>query len=115
MSFDIGIGKCCGIADGFVDVSLDSAMVSRLIPAQGWRKSGSSTLRLPLRLCSQKRPPIVGNEVYLPQEALSKSQKGSLDLHGDGNFAAVELMALVKDLDPPAMNPPSAKPRSSRW
>ncbi|KRG70407.1 hypothetical protein [Pseudoxanthomonas dokdonensis] len=114
MSYDIGIGTCAEISDGQVEIRLDSAALSRLVPNQNWRRSGTSVLRLPAKLCSQKRPPAVGEEVYLQHQALQRSQKGSLDIDGDGSFSAVELSNLVKNLDPSATAPVAVKARGKR-
>ena len=73
MSYDIGIGLCAGIEGANVVVKLDSAVVSKLIPKQPWRKSGTSLLQFKSDLCSARRPPEVGSEVYLDSAALTKN------------------------------------------
>jgi hypothetical protein len=116
MTYDIGIGVCSGIEGNTVVVSLDSAIVSKLIPNQPWRKSGTSVLRLRNSLCSSKRPPQVGDEVYLERAALTRTATATLDLFGDGEPVSVELIQLLTGLDP---QPPVAvavgKGRARRW
>ncbi len=114
MAYDIGIGVCAAISAGQVEIRLDSAALNRLVPNLPWRRSGTSILKLPAALCSKKRPPEVGGEVYLSQEALVRSQKGALDINGDGVFAAVELSRLVKGMEPSTSIPPASKARTRR-
>ncbi|MEO6076124.1 MAG: hypothetical protein ABIP56_04900 [Dokdonella sp.] len=113
MSYDIGIGKCAAIDATSVGVHLDSVMVSRLLPDQPWRKSGTSMLQISLKVCSSKRPPEVGAEVYLDRAALAKDSKASLDLAGDGVMIPVNLQRLLKDLDPNPAPAPATKGRGS--
>ncbi|MGB4859924.1 MAG: hypothetical protein WBP11_11435 [Dokdonella sp.] len=113
MSYDIGIGKCAAIDAISVGVHLDSVMVSRLLPDQPWRKSGTSMLQISPRVCSSKRPPEVGAEVYLDRAALAKDSKASLDLAGDGVMIPVNLQRLLKDLDPNPAPAPATKGRGS--
>lgn len=115
MSYDIGIGICAAAEGDTVDVRLDSAMLSRLVPNQQWRRSGTSLLRLPARLCSQKRPPTMGSEVYLPHTALAKTAKALLDAEGDGRFVPVDLAVLARGPQPNVVETPAAKSRSARW
>ena len=91
MSYDIGIGRCAAIDANSIGVHLDSVMVSRLLPDQPWRKSGTSMLQISPKVCSSKRPPEVGAEVYLDRAALAKDSKASLDLAGDGVMISVNL------------------------
>lgn len=113
MSYDIGIGKCAAIDANSIGVHLDSVMVSRLLPDQPWRKSGTSLLQISPKVCSSKRPPEVGLEVYLDRAALAKDSKASLDLAGDGVMIAVNLQRLLKDLDPNPAPAPATKGRGS--
>lgn len=113
MNYDIGIGRCAAIEANIVGVKLDSVMVSRLLPDQPWRKSGTSVLRINAEVCSSKRPPEVGAEVYLDRAALSADSAGSLDLAGDGVMVPVKLHRLLLDLDPePSPAAPTTKGRS---
>lgn len=113
MSYDIGIGRCAAIDATSVGVHLDSVMVSRLLPDQPWRKSGTSLLQISPKVCSSKRPPEVGAEVYLDRAALAKDSKASLDLAGNGVMIAVNLQRLLKDLDPNPAPAPATKGRGS--
>lgn len=113
MSYDIGIGKCAAIDANSIGVHLDSVMVSRLLPDQPWRKSGTSLLQISPKVCSSKRPPEVGLEVYLDRAALAKDSKASLDLAGDGVMIPVNLQRLLKDLDPNPAPAPATKGRGS--
>ena len=88
-------------------------MVSRLLPDQPWRKSGTSLLQISPKVCSSKRPPEVGAEVYLDRAALAKDSKASLDLAGDGVMIPVNLQRLLKDLDPNPAPAPATKGRGS--
>lgn len=113
MSYDIGIGRCAAIDANSIGVHLDSVMVSRLLPDQPWRKSGTSMLQISPKVCSSKRPPEVGAEVYLDRAALAKDSKASLDLAGDGVMIPVNLQRLLKDLDPNPAPAPATKGRGS--
>ena len=113
MSYDIGIGRCAAIDANSIGVHLDSVMVSRLLPDQPWRKSGTSLLQISPKVCSSKRPPEVGAEVYLDRAALAKDSKASLDLAGDGVMIPVNLQRLLKDLDPNPAPAPATKGRGS--
>lgn len=114
MNYDIGIGSCANIESRTVGVRLDSVMVSRLLPDQPWRKSGTSLLNISVDVCSSKRPPAVGSEVYLDRAALSKGATGSLDVMGDGIFVPVKLQRLLVGLDPdPTPAAPTVKGRGS--
>ncbi|TWI00997.1 hypothetical protein IP90_02619 [Luteimonas cucumeris] len=115
MGYDIGIGLCAGIDGANVVVKLDSAVVSKLIPKQPWRKSGTSLLQFKSDLCSARRPPEVGSEVYLDSAALTKNAPASLDLAGNGSSMRVDLRALLSNLDPQPAPVAAAKGRSSRW
>lgn len=114
MNYDIGIGSCAAIEANIIGVKLDSVMVSRLLPDQPWRKSGTSVLRINANVCSARRPPEVGAEVYLDRAALSKDSAGTLDLVGDGVTVPVKLLRLLLDLDPePSPAAPTTKSRSA--
>lgn len=115
MDYDIGIGRCSGIEGPTVVVELDSAIVSKLVPQQPWRRSGTSLLRMKSDLCSAKRPPEVGAEVYIDRAALSKNAPASLDLAGNGKLVPVDLRVLLRNLDPSQAPVAPVKGRSSRW
>jgi len=100
LMFDIAVGKCESIDQSSVTVRLDSAIVSRLIPGRAWSRSGTSILKISLRLCSERRPPKVGSETFLQREALLRNPLASLDLLGDGEFTPVRLRSLGTDTDP---------------
>lgn len=109
MSYDIGIGRCSAIDATSIGVQLDSVMVSRLLPGQPWRKTGTSLLQISPKVCSAKRPPEVGAEVYLDRAALAKDSKATLELSGDGKKIAVNLQKLLNDLNPDPAPPPATK------
>lgn len=113
MSYDIGIGRCAAIDATSIGVQLDSVMVSRLLPGQPWRKTGTSLLQISPKVCSAKRPPEVGAEVYLDRAALAKDSKATLELSGDGKKIAVNLQKLLNDLNPDPAPPPATKGRGS--
>jgi hypothetical protein len=115
MSYDIGIGLCAAIEGAHITVKLDSAVVSKLIPKQPWRKSGTSLLQFKSDLCSPRRPPEVGSEVYLDSSALAKNAPASLDLAGNGVLTRVDLRMLMNDLNPLPAPTAAAKGRSNRW
>ena len=115
MSYDIGIGLCAGIEGVNIIVKLDSAVVSKLIPKQPWRKSGTSLLQFKSDLCSPRRPPEVGSEVYLDSAALTKNAPASLDLAGNGTLMKVDLRTLMSNLNPMPAPSAAAKGRSNRW
>ncbi|CAN5722939.1 hypothetical protein BH23PSE2_BH23PSE2_07140 [soil metagenome] len=98
--YDIGIGICTAIEACQVSVKLDSAMASKLIPGQPWRRSGTSLLYLDAGLCSQRKPPEVGAETYLGRERIGTRATASLDANGDGRLTIVKLQVLLDGLEP---------------
>lgn len=108
--YDIGIGICTAIESRQVAVKLDSAMASKLIPGQPWRRSGTSLLYLDAGLCSQRKPPEVGAETYLGREHIGTRATASLDANGDGRLRIVKLQMLLDGLEPG----PPPKPAKSR-
>jgi hypothetical protein len=113
MTYDIGIGRCSELGEETVVVKLESVMVQRLSPAQPWRRSGTSLLRINRKLCSATRPPLQDREVYLDRAALSKRSMATLDLSGDGSTIQVDLRALLEGLDPQPSAGPQSKSRAS--
>lgn len=113
-TFDIAVGKCEAIDKSTVTIRLDSAIVSRLVPGHPWRTSGTSVLRLDIRLCSESRPPEIGRELFLQREALLRNPRASLDLLGDGQFAPIRLRAIGDNTDPEAMQPAAKAGRGDR-
>lgn len=110
MAYDIGIGICTAIEPSRVAVKLDSAMVSKLIPGQPWRRSGTSLLYLDPGLCSERKPPEVGSEIYLGRERIGARATAALDVNGDGRLKTVSLQRLLHDLDPgPAPRPAATR------
>lgn len=111
MAYDIGIGICTAIEPSRVAVKLDSAMVSKLIPGHPWRRSGTSLLYLDPDLCSERKPPEVGSEIYLGRERIGARATAALDINGDGNLKKVSLQHLLDGLAPgPAPQPAKARP-----
>ncbi len=100
MGYDIGIGLCMSADAGVVAVKLDSAMVSKLVPGRGWKRSGTSLLRFAPAVVSDRRPPRAGEEVYLARESIERHPQAELDLDGDGHLVAVDLRRLLDGLDP---------------
>ncbi|TKR33224.1 hypothetical protein FCE95_02630 [Luteimonas gilva] len=109
MSYDIGIGLCTAIDGQEVSVGLDSAMLSKLSPGASWRKSGTSSLRFDIRLCSTKRPLKVGDEVYLDSAAIEKKATAMLDMAGVAELVRVNLHELVRGMDPMPAPQPATK------
>ena len=104
-NFDIAIGKCESADDNAVVILLDTAMVSRLVPGHPWCMSGTSKLKLAARLCSDLRPPRVGEETFLDRDAVLKNPSGHLDLLGDGQYTSIRLKALAANTDPQQVIP----------
>lgn len=113
-TFDIAVGKCETIDKGTVTIRLDSAIVSRLVPGHPWRTSGTSVLRLDIRLCSESRPPEIGRELFLQREALLRNPRATLDLLGDGQFVPIRLRAIGDNTDPEILQPASKGGRNDR-
>ncbi|WAC64604.1 hypothetical protein OVA13_07575 [Pseudoxanthomonas sp. SL93] len=113
MNYDVAIGKCIAISGTSIDVHVDSSIISRFMPDRPWRRAGLSVLRIPSRVVSAKRPPAVGDEVFLDHHALAKGGNAQLDLEGDGQFAQVDLKAIVQDMDPASSAPAATK--SKPW
>lgn len=116
-SYDIGVGRCCEIGGDVVAVKLDSVIAKKLAPDQPWRRSETSVLCCELRLCSERRPPQLNEEVYLDSAALSQHASAALDVLGDGNFRKVDLKVILKGLTPlpaPTPRPKIAYPRTTK-
>ena len=99
-AYDIGVGRCCAIGDGVVLVMIDSVIAKRLLPDEPWRRSGTSVLRCDRKACSQRRPPVVNEELYLDSAALARHASAALDLLGNGDFQPVDLKAILIGLKP---------------
>lgn len=112
MAFDIGIGKFRSIAEGTVEVWVDSSVVRRLLPDVEWKQAGISVLRVPQSVCSTTRPMGEGKEVFLGSESLNAQSFGQLDFHGTGDFRRVGLGKLVPVLDD---TPPPPIARRNSW
>lgn len=113
MAYDIGIGICTAIEAKQVSVKLDSAMVSKFVPGQPWRRSGTSLLYFDPALCSERKLLEIGSEAYLGRERIGARHTASLDIDGDGTLKTVRLQRLLDGLDPgPAPKP--AKSRSAK-
>lgn len=113
MNYDVAIGKCIALSAASLDVHVDSSIVSRFVPEHPWQRAGLSVLRIPRRFVSAKRPPAVGDEVFLDHAALAKGGNAQLDLQGDGTFIAVDMKAVVQDMDPATSAP--AAPKAKSW
>lgn len=100
MGYDIGIGLCISTDAAGVAVKLDSAMVSKLVPGRGWKRSGTSLLRFAPAVLSDHRPPRVGEEIYLARESIADHPDAELDLEGDGHPVPVDLRRLLDGLNP---------------
>ena len=116
--YDIGIGNCSAIEGDIVYVRLDALIAKRLAPDSAWSRSGTSVLRFRRTICSQQRPPHVGEEVYLSSEALLRSVPGEIDVLGNNKFEAVDLRIILTAMSPiSAARTPSVKlafPRRSK-
>jgi len=111
MAYDIGLGRCRVIDGESVVVELDSVIVRKLVPDLPWRRSGTSLLRCDRRLCSDRRPPQLGEELYLDSTQLSRAAPAELDLEGNGRHRAVDLRIILDGLDPlPAPEPQPKRP-----
>ena len=108
--YDIGIGRCEAIEGDIVYVRLDALIAKRLAPESPWNRSGTSVLRCRLGLCSQRRPPRVGDELYLDSAELTRAAPAEIDALGNGKFRAVDLRVVLTAMSPiPAAPAPSAK------
>lgn len=99
-SYDIGIGRCSAIEGDVVYVRLDALIAKRLAPESAWNRSGTSVLRCRRAICSQHRPPAVGEEVYLDSQALTRSAPGEIDVLGNDKFVAVDLRIILAAMSP---------------
>lgn len=113
MAYDIGLGRCRAIDAESVVVELDSVIVRKLLPDVPWRRSGTSLLRCDRRLCSDRRPPQLGEELYLDSTQLSRAAPAELDLEGNGRRRTVDLRIILEGLDP--LPAPEPRPKRSGY
>jgi hypothetical protein len=118
MIYDIGIGRCSAIEGDLIFVRLDALIAKRIAPESPWNRSGTSVLRLRRDLCSERRPPSVGEELFLDSATLTRAAPAEFDLLGNGRFRDVDLRIVLTSMTPIASAPlPSGKlafPRRGR-
>ena len=107
-SYDIGIGRCSAVEGDLIYVRLDALIAKRLAPQAPWNRSGTSVLRCRRTVCSEQRPPRVGEEVYLDSAALADATPAEIDVQGNDKFRPVDLRIILT-----AMSPVSAAPLPS--
>ncbi len=113
MNFDIAIGTCIEIGDTSATVRLDNAMLRRLCPTLKVGVPPKARLRVPLAICSSRRPPRDGQELFLDYEQTLQAADAWLDSGGDGEFVAIDARVLASDIDPSTQPEPSRKPGRS--
>lgn len=117
-AYDIGVGRCSAIDGTMVYVRLDALIAKRLAPDAPWNRSGTSVLRCPIKFCSQRKPPMAGDELYLDSAALDRAAPAEIDVHGNDKFRAVDLRIILTAMAPIRAAPtPSVKlifPRRSK-
>ena len=113
MSFDVGMGRCTEITEESVTVKLDSVMVHKWLPAEPWRRPGTSLLKFDRKLCSTERPPQLNEEIYVNADSLKRKALGSLDLDGNGAHNMTVDLRIILDGVNPMLQPPAPKPKSA--
>ena len=99
-AYDIGVGRCSEIEGDMVYVRLDALIAKRLAPGAPWNRSGTSVLRCNRKFCSERRPPVISEEVYLDAATLVREAPGEIDVLGSGNFRPVDLRIILNTMTP---------------
>jgi hypothetical protein len=115
MSFDIAIGRCIELDDDVAIVKLDGAMLRKLCPTVVFAVQINARLRVPLAICSGRRPPKQGQELFLDYTKTRDGAEVWLDIQGQGNYSAIDVRPLASGLEPMPRPEPERKAGRSGW
>lgn len=115
MSFDIAIGRCLELDEHVAVVKLDGAMLRKLCPAFVFAVQTQARLRVPLSVCSGRRPPRPGEELFLDYARTRSGIESWIDVHGQGDYRSTDIRLLAGGLDPMPRPEPERKAMRSGW
>ncbi|MBL8297542.1 MAG: hypothetical protein JNN30_04255 [Rhodanobacteraceae bacterium] len=115
MSFDIAIGRCLEFDESAAIAKLDGAMLRKLCPTLVFAVQINARLRVPLSICSGRRPPRQGQELFLDYIKTRDGAEAWLDIQGSGHYSAVDIRPLANGLDSVSSPEPERKPARSGW
>jgi hypothetical protein len=109
VSFDIAVGRCIEVDDTAAVVRLDGAMLRKLRPGLLFTAQPNAHLRVSLSLCSARRPPRQGQELFLDFQKTTTGAPTWLDIDGSGDYADVDVRLLATDVSPMPRPEPARK------
>jgi hypothetical protein len=115
MSFDIAIGRCLELDENVAIVKLDGAMLRKLCPSIVFAVQTNARLRVPLSICSGRRPPRQGQELFLDYTKTRDGAESWLDMQGQGDYRVIDVRLLASGLEPMPRPEPERKPGRSGW
>lgn len=111
MSFDIAIGQCTEVGENFAVAKLDGAMLRKLRPTYAFVGQPDVYLRVPLSICSARRPPRPGQELFLDSAKALAGTGAALSMQKHGDYAAVDVRLIANGMEPmPRPAPEQKKP-----
>lgn len=115
MNFDIAIGPCLSVDEHFAVVKLDGAMLRKLLPGEVFAVQINARLRVPLSICSTRRPPREGQELFLDYEKACDGAETTLDPRGRGEYADIDIRLLTNGIEPAVRPEPERKAGRAGW
>lgn len=111
MSYDIALGKCVSIDEDIVQIAIDTSVLLKLSPKAVFPLPPKAFLRIPILVCSSKREPRRGQELFVDFDKIKDGCNATLDARGDGDFRPTDVRKLLVNLNPGERPPPAAKSR----
>jgi hypothetical protein len=111
MSYDIAIGKCVSLDAETAQVAIDTSVLLKLAPRAPFPIPPKAFLRIPVVVCSSKREPKRGQELFVDFDKIKDGCDAMLDVRGDGDFRPTDMRKLLVDLNPADRPTPAAKSR----
>ena len=111
MSFDIAIGRCLEVGKNFAVAKLDGAMLRKLRPASTFVGQPDVRLRVALSICSTRRPPCAGQELFLDYAKVLAGAETSLSTQELDDGVAVDVRLIAYGMDPMPRPAPEQKAR----
>lgn len=111
MSYDIALGKCVSLDAEIAQVAIDTSVLRKLSPLSAPTIPPKAFLRIPIFVCSSKREPRRGQELFVDFEKIKAGCDAMLDVLGDGDFRPTDLRKLLVNMNPGERPPPAAKSR----
>ncbi|WP_257385062.1 hypothetical protein [Tahibacter caeni] len=115
MSFDIAIGRCVELGERFAVARLDGALLRKLRPAYAFVGQPGARLRVPLSVCSTRRPPVMDQELFLDYAKVAGGAEASLILLGQDDYTDTDIRLIASGMEPLPRPAPEPKQRFSDW